>query len=261
MPQSKRRGDPAPFEMDPGLAPDYRTVLEDVYQKHADAIDGPPRRPDTWAEATPVPCPEPTDQRHRFNRLKVWGVPYREALLVMDEDPAGERYRETEPLHFAERFLREADAGRRNTLVLAGDHGTGKTIASIHVMEVRPAQAMRYGGSWGHRHPMFRTGIDLVSLGLYDNAAVKADLAAAPVLVIDDLGREFMDGKGVYLAFMDWILDKRYGSAGLTVLTTNLTGEAFGERYGMRLYDRLRHRAVWYDCEGQSLRGNVPELD
>jgi IstB-like ATP binding protein len=213
------------------------------------------------AWTSPEAEPPPVGDVARFARLERYGVPYREALLVMDEDPAGEEFRETEPVYYAKKFLREVDAGRRNVLVLAGQVGAGKTVASVYVMDERPAPAMRYGRGWGARHPLFRGASDLVSLGLYGKESVREDLAAAPVLVLDDVGAEYIDNAGVYRCFIDWLLNKRYGSAGLTVITTNLSGESFGEQYGERIYDRLRHRAVWYDVEGGSLRGHVPEIE
>lgn len=192
----------------------------------------------------------------RFSRLERYGVPYREALLVMDEDPAGEAFVDTPSIVFARSFLQHADAGRRNVLVISGPVGTGKTVASVFVIDTA-APPLRYGRTWGAAPRMFRQASDLVALGLYEKDDVRAALASAPVLVMDDLGAEYVDKSGVYLCFLDWLLDKRYGGAGYTVLTTNLDASAFRAEYGERLYDRLRHRADWYDVAGKSLRGNV----
>lgn len=203
------------------------------------------------------------EQRARFDRLDRWGVPYREALLVMGEDPAGEPFRmDTEPLGFAREFLGAADRGLYNLLVLAGaSKGTGKTIAGVYVLE-HAEPPLRYGRVWTDaQHPRFVPALELVMGGIYEEGAVAAlALAKCKALVIDELGGEFMDRKGLYISLLEWLLNRRYESGGYTVITSNLSMEDFRGRYGERIEDRFKHRALWFDCDGASLRRAPTEV-
>jgi hypothetical protein len=235
--------------------PPLETIIADIAERHGGRMDAHEGGRAASGTAPPITADEER-QAARFGRLERMGVPYREALLVLDEDPAGEAFRETVCIEHARVFLERADAGRRNVLVLAGNVGTGKTVASIYVADVaRPP--LRFGRTWGGRSGRFRQATELVNMGLYGKEEEREALSGAPVVVMDDVGSEYVDNAGVYLCFLDWLLDKRYGSAGYTVITTNLEADHFRQRYGERLYDRLRHRADWFDIGGDSLRGNV----
>ncbi len=193
--------------------------------------------------------------RRRFEELTRWGLPYREVLLVMGHDQ--KPLRETEAVAAARSFLRDAATGGNNILVLAGPVGVGKTVAAVYVADTADP-VLKFGMRWSEsQRPIFRHVTELVAMGLYDDKEVRAQLAASKVTVLDDLGVEYQDKSGVYLSFLDWLLDRRYGSGGFTVLTTNLAAEKFREQYGERIYDRLRERASWCDIVHESLRGHA----
>lgn len=71
-------------------------------------------------------------------------------------------------------------------------------------------------------------------------------------LVLDDLGAEHRSEFTASLLFE--LLQHRHEEALRTVVTTNLNPEAFRERVGSRLYDRIRSACVWTIADGQSLR-------
>jgi DNA replication protein DnaC len=96
---------------------------------------------------------------------------------------------------------------------------------------------------------------ELAELAYRDAAAEVAALRATSVLVVDDVGVERLDRDGIYTRFFGALMNARYGAAGFTVLTTNLTTDETRERYGERVYDRIRERAVWFDIAHGSLRG------
>jgi DNA replication protein DnaC len=73
-------------------------------------------------------------------------------------------------------------------------------------------------------------------------------------LVLDDIGTEFNDGKGMFAAKLDRLLDARYREYRRTLITTNLTGAALAERYDSRVIDRIREGAVWQTITGESMR-------
>ena len=61
------------------------------------------------------------------------------------------------------------------------------------------------------------------------------------VLVIDDLGVEFMDKAGHFKSRLDELIDARWGNFRKTIITTNLNAKDFQERYESRVTDRIRH--------------------
>ena len=55
------------------------------------------------------------------------------------------------------------------------------------------------------------------------------------LLVIDDLGVEFLDGRGNFIMLFDGFINTRYNNAGRTIITTNLDVERFKARYSERV--------------------------
>jgi DNA replication protein DnaC len=76
-------------------------------------------------------------------------------------------------------------------------------------------------------------------------------------LVIDDLGEEFNDTKGNFLAVLDEAVSDRIANLRPTVITTNLDVEAFKLRYGARVTDRIRGSGRWFAVAGESMRGRA----
>jgi DNA replication protein DnaC len=137
----------------------------------------------------------------------------------------------------------------KKLLVLAGGVGAGKTTAATWV--ALKGQDLR---------PGFMRINELERRGRYDR---KLDewLKDKTSLVIDDVGAEFMDGKGAFRSLMDEIVDMFYAARRTLVMTTNLRPrqgdgeqEQFFERYGERVWSRLSQSGVWGDCGTLDLR-------
>lgn len=75
-------------------------------------------------------------------------------------------------------------------------------------------------------------------------------------LAIDDLGREYSDQHGRWLAELDLLIDDRHEMRRPTVITSNLSPEEFRQRYGERIADRIRQMGLVVLCSGESLRRN-----
>lgn len=75
-------------------------------------------------------------------------------------------------------------------------------------------------------------------------------------LAIDDLGREYSDQHGRWLAEIDLLIDDRHEMRLPTVITSNLSPEEFRQRYGERIADRIRQMGLVVLCSGESLRRN-----
>lgn len=73
-------------------------------------------------------------------------------------------------------------------------------------------------------------------------------------LAIDDLGREYSDQHGRWLAELDLLIDDRHEMRRPTVITGNLSPQEFIERYGERIADRIRQMGLVVHCAGESLR-------
>jgi hypothetical protein len=88
-----------------------------------------------------------------------------------------------------------------------------------------------------------------------DGEASKVDEAIeAMVLILDDLGTEHIGKTKAFLAVLDEIVNRRHALCMRTLITTNLAREEIRERYGARVYDRLRD-GLAVECGGPSLRG------
>lgn len=150
--------------------------------------------------------------------------------------------------------LAEVMRGDFRALVLAGAIGRGKTLAACWWL---------LDGKWpnkpeleptGPRDPLFVSSARLSRWERYDNTAMDRLLLSSR-LVIDDLGEEFNDTKGNFLAVLDETVSDRIANLRPTVITTNLDVEAFKARYGARITDRIRGAGRWFAVAGESMRG------
>jgi len=130
-----------------------------------------------------------------------------------------------------------------DVLVLMGGIGTGKTLAACWWA----AKAMHEGAG-------FMTAAELARWPRYEMAAMDRLLGAA-ALVVDDLGTEYMDDKGNFLAVFDEFVNTRCANMRKTVITTNLTPKTFRERYGARITDRIVECGRFVSVAGDSMRG------
>lgn len=110
----------------------------------------------------------------------------------------------------------------------------------------------------GKADPLFVSSAKLSRWERYDNAAMDRMLLASR-LVIDDLGTEFSDTKGNFLAVLDETISDRVANERPTVITTNLDPDGFRKRYDNRIADRIRGDGRWVAFEGESLRGQATE--
>lgn len=147
----------------------------------------------------------------------------------------------------------------RGILVLSSDTGAGKTVTAIYA-------AARKGGR-------FLRAADLGEIALGKGEAPLAQLAAVPLLVIDELGRENTIGATPTRVTELLALRDEHGLA--TLITTQLParpeiarqgevgGASFRDRYGHHILDRVEHGGGCFARLGAgSLRdGVLPRLD
>lgn len=130
--------------------------------------------------------------------------------------------------------------GSEAIVVLAGNQGRGKTLAACYAVA-------RLGGMYT-RAPQWtrRNGVDI-------DEAIRA-----PVLVVDQLGREhFGDSDWSRSQFEDAV-DARYQAERLTFLVGNLQYEAFCQRLkGTTVVDRVHGDGVFVELGGDSIRADL----
>ena len=149
----------------------------------------------------------------------------------------------------AMRHAREYLAGRKRVIVLAGGVGAGKSTAAAWV-------ALEAGGST----PGFIRASTLERRGRYSKG-LDDWLESRSMLVIDDLGAEYLDGKGAFRSLLDETIDAFYADKRL-VITTNLRQRRksideegqFVERYGERVASRLSEVGLWSEVGARDLR-------
>ncbi|RYZ47179.1 MAG: hypothetical protein EOO72_00145 [Myxococcaceae bacterium] len=190
--------------------------------------------------------------------------------------------RETGALRAARQCMAQLDVPsterRSPFLLLTGVVGTGKTtaaaVALLELAHARLAQedeAEEHGVRSPRRHHFLPSHPGVPSFAYWSAARLsrrplfgaealsEMELAKrVDVLVVDDLGVEFMAENGPWQATLDEVLDARYADAGVTVLTTNLTWDLFSERYGARIADRIRHLGRQVGSGTASLRRPAP---
>jgi DNA replication protein DnaC len=149
-------------------------------------------------------------------------------------------------------------ASDQRILVLSGPKGCGKTTAAAWMVAQDISVRMPGGGEEGRApEPQFLDVSKLARLSRYKAEEVEP-IEECSLLVIDDLGMEYADEKGSFLATLDGVFNARYAAGLYTVITTNLPSKTFKERYGERLADRIREAGRFVELNGKSLRGRKP---
>ncbi len=158
-------------------------------------------------------------------------APARSARIVL----SGEA-KETRAMAAVRSFM----ASSGSSLVLAGGKGCGKSTAAVWAIAHLLDGHFRYAG-------------ELAGLSRDDDERRK--ITRSRLLVIDDLGVEYLDDKGWFAAFFDEVIVRRHDNELKTIITTNLPRAKFQGRYrSERVLDRLA-TGMFIEIPDGSMRG------
>lgn len=179
-----------------------------------------------------VPGPWQHQRTPRGTLSRQRGIPELHLRHVYDQVPA-----ECDALFAVRNLLENRD---QSLLVLSGGVGTRKTGSACWALIERP-------GRFVTSSALYR-----LSVCRKDADQYKAT-RRAQVLVVDDLGCEYRD-KGWFVGEINDIVNERYADCKKTIITTNLDGPAFKERYCDRVADRIWEAGKFVELGGESVR-------
>lgn len=149
-------------------------------------------------------------------------------------------------------------------LLLAGDVGTGKSVAASHALAVELALTEFQEGRVDIAKPSrvqgtgaFRRASAVVRMSVFDEGARElALLKSVATLVVDDLGTEHATSWGQSL--IHEIFDTRHDDKLRTIITTNIKRDQLKAALGDRLSDRIAQDGKVVCLEGKSMRRQAP---
>jgi DNA replication protein DnaC len=235
----------------PAIAAAHAEFLEEMQRRQREHEERMTSDPAYRAKIATQLAEEEMGQRAaRLKRLLVAGVPEKFAKPIL-----GGASEKSACLDRAEAFLSSSD----RTLVLSGAPGCGKSHAASFVVARSLDVCHLHGDTSGDElgHAVYRRMADVAQLekfGRYQADDLRA-LERGCLLVLDDLGVEVVDER--LLSAIDGIVDARYAAGRRTVMTTNLEPSRFRQRYGERVYDRIRESGAIFVSTEPSRRGRA----
>jgi DNA replication protein DnaC len=217
----------------PELTPDWETILLRVRAHIVDKC-GRCAPPDGL-------CHEHTRHFEWFVRMARANVPTRYWPLEIDETLVPEQ----------EALTRVRDAcatvtefvGRGLGLSLFGNLGCGKTTLTIYLLKA----ALRAGFTG---HFVLMESLLSIIKDSFEDTWVRGrfrDIKNVSVLVLDDLGREYMTTSGFVVARLDELIRYRDSMCLTTLFSSNLDGDTFKARYGEGIISLLSNtnKPLW----------------
>ena len=179
-----------------------------------------------WGCDDPVEFKSEMSTTELVSSLRFQGMPQR-IIDTLQSNP-----RDTSTLSAVKKFMKSPREAW--CLVLAGPKGCGKSTAGAYYlwdktksMAAAPPKDMRW---W--------TASRVSRVSGFNDQLDK--MMSSALMVIDDLGVEYLDKNGYFNHRLDELIDDRYSNYRKTIITTNLNSKDFQSRYGDRVADRIR---------------------
>lgn len=150
-------------------------------------------------------------------------------------------------LHCYDEVVNWATDNKQKGLFLLGDYGTGKTLISCRIL----MPLINY--YWKKKH----NGEDGYWLRMFSASDLKDACECSSSLIVDDLGIEDIGNNyGEKIDYFARVANKVEYNARLLLCTTNLNENELKNRYGIRVWDRMKAlmKPIVFDNHGKSLR-------
>lgn len=255
------------YQLDPARVLSYEGA-ERQLREHCQDCRGDV--PDHWACEYPrlttsgavlrKPCPTRRAFRDRERYSRLLGaarLPARFARRTLDDFE--ERDEDCRGALAAARHLVEnwGEPGLRGLLVL-GSNGTGKTHLAAGIMQALMARGVA---------TRFYTAIELTDEFIaaarrWQLRELSDALATVPLLVLDDLGKEFFrtvdaeerEASAFALSRLFEVINGRYEEERVTVVTSNLSEDEIARRYGRAVFSRMAETMRLVPLAGEDRR-------
>jgi len=122
-------------------------------------------------------------------------------------------------------------------LVLSGDKGCGKSVAAGAYLQQRALSALTSDLTLPETK-VWWSAVKLTRMSSFNGDF--ESLLNTSMLVLDDLGVEYLDKGGHFQQRFDELMNDRYENFGRTIITTNLNAADFKKRYSERVTSRMR---------------------
>lgn len=187
-----------------------------------------------------------------WQTLKEQGVPERVVDHAVPSDDPQFQLKKTTALMAVQAWVEAQEHSKLAwVFVLAGGKGCGKSVAAGYWLYTKASKRTTLKQrTWWPAARLTR------ECGYNSNMD---EIMRVPYMVIDDLGMEYMDKNQYFNSRLDEILEERSGNYLPTLITTNLNGHDFKERYGGRITDRMKQGIKagggYIEIKDKSLRG------
>jgi DNA replication protein DnaC len=156
-------------------------------------------------------------------------------------------------------YVDESDyyVGQGYNFIFRGDRGTGKTLlATLTLKQLLDKGIDGYFTTFNDMLDNFTAGWNNDETRVWFEARAKN----APLLVVDDIGKEYEGRVGISKVMIDNIFRSRVNDALPTIITTNLTAEQMGLRYSAAL-ETIASKSRTFEFNGTTWRNSAQEIE
>ena len=154
------------------------------------------------------------------------------------------KYKDADKSNLDQSIIKKLEESNKDKkgLFFFGNTGTGKTY-TLHALAKNKGKVDNFVELLANFRDAMRKGFYLDNLNDYCNKEF---------IFIDDVGAENISE--FVLEFFYLVVNKRYENMKRTVISTNLTIEAFKDRYGDRILSRLSEMCLIIELKGDDRR-------
>jgi DNA replication protein DnaC len=140
--------------------------------------------------------------------------------------------------------------------IISGDFGTGKSVTMKGVLKFINKHYSHDSVIGGITNPIYTLSHDMANAFKNNDMVMINKFKSCSMLGIDDLGYEPKEVSffGTVCNPFEEIIMSRYDKRKTTIITTNLSLDEIGKRYGWQVYDRVKQMCFLVEFNGNSKR-------